>query len=299
MFRIVRFLVRSLILLCLLASLAFNVMLVTSEAVFAVAAGAIGAITGRVAPHVRASGDLAEMAASLEEEKRLGRSLRDEAAKAQSELAAERKISREVKTELAENAAILAAERKALRKVEGELAVRSAQVAGAKIAEDRVRKAVAATSRKVSARLATAAKREVTTAAGEAIPGWGVGVIVAATTLELADLCYTIVDMRELEAIYSPEIKASDDELTICAMKVPSKKELLEAAVSAPGKAWDAAVGMMPDLDRVDWSTAGKDIWEGTVAFAGGAVDGAVGAATAGADAVSRKNQQFLKWLYE
>jgi hypothetical protein len=297
--RFAKFVARSTILLMFLASLAFNVMLVTSEAVFAVAAGMVGAVTGRIAPHVRATGEVASLARALDEEQRITKELQDRVAKAQVDLAAERKISRQVKTELAENAAFLAAERKALRKVEGDLAVRSAQVAGAKIAEQRARLTISAKSRAVTARLATAAKREVTAAAGESIPGWGVGVVALATTLELADLCQTVIDMREIEAVYSPEIKRSDDELTVCSLKVPSKKELLDAALTAPGKVWDAAIGMMPDLEQIDWSNAGGDLWDGTLAFGGYVVGGAAETIAAGSDAVSRKNQQFLKWLLE
>lgn len=299
MIRLAKFLMSSLVILVFVASLTLNILLVSSQAVFSLVAGAVGTATGRSSPVLRVSDDLAAAKNEVDQQRRLVSELREQANKSAADLAIERRINREIRLEITENASLLALERGVSKSLQGELAVRSAQVAGAKIAEERARKLVLEKSQLVTRRLAEAATREATAAVGEAIPGWGVGVIVAATTLELADLCQTVIDMRELAAVYEPKSVPSDEELTVCALKVPSKAELLDAAVSAPGRAWEAAIAAIPDLGQVDWSTMSTGFWEGTLSLGGSVVDGATSAVDAGVDAVSRKNKQLLNWLLE
>lgn len=306
---------RSIWVLVLLASLGFNALLVVNEAVFAAVSGLVGAATGLVMPKARLSGEVASLSKDLDAQKRINRELRQEAAVKQAELVAEQQAKRRIKTELATSAAELAVERTTARELRGMLAVEAANLAAETVVRQRAETKVAnlstgiakqanqisKVSTRVKTRMATAVKRETATMAGEAIPGWGIGVIVAATTLEITDLCLTVADMKEMEALFAPDSKPLPEDLTICGAKVPSKKELMALVVDRPLEAWAAARAALPelsdlDLSEVDLKAAGVDFWNSTKGFSSMVATGALDATANATEAVKRKAMQLEHW---
>lgn len=297
---------RSIWVLLLVASLAFNALLVVNEAVFAAVSGLVGAATGLVMPKARLSGEVASLSKDLDAQKRINRELRQEAAVKQAELVAERQAKRQIKTELVTSAAELAVERKAVRELRGTLAVESAKLAAETVVRKRAEGKVAnlsagisKVSAKVKTRMVTAAKRETASIAGKAIPGWGVGVIVAATALEINDLCQTVVDMKDMEALFAPQAQPLPEDFTICGVEPPSKSELMATVANSPHAAWEAARAVLPDLSEIDLSkvdlkAAGAEFWSDAVGFGSQVATGLGDAKTA----LDTELSQFQSWLY-
>ncbi len=139
--------------------------------------------------------------------------------------------------------------------------------------------AVDETADMVNRRAVKTAKREVASMPAEAIPYLGTAMIVGVTALELYDLCATLKDMSALKRAFNPDFDQSDEELEVCAMKVPPKAEIIEAVKASPEKAWAAATAATPswselkqfEFPEVSWaemwgtSTSGaSDIWDNT-----------------------------------
>ncbi len=304
---------RSIWVLLLVASLGFNALLVVNEAVFAAVSGLVGAATGLVMPKARLSGEVASLGKDLDAQKRINRELRQEAAVKQAELVAEQQAKRRIKTELASSAAELAVERKAVRELRGMLAVEAANLAAETVVRQRAEikvanlsagiakqaKQISNVSARVKTRMLTAEKREIAAMAGEAIPGWGVGVIIAATTLEVADLCLTFADMKEIEGFFSDKQQPAPEDFTICGSKVPSKAELVATVSNSPYVAWEAARAVLPklsamDMSKVDVKAAGAEFWSDAVGFGSHVATGLGDAKTA----LDTEVSQFQRWLY-
>ena len=298
---IARFLkgMRSVILLLfLVTSLSFNVLLIASDAVFDTVSGLVAAATGMIAPKARAASKVAALGRDLDAQKRLNLDLRRQTAKANAALLTEQNAKRELKAQLAARGAEAAIERKAAQELKGDLAIKSAQLAAEKVARQRLNKGLSKITLRVTGRIATAAKRETSAMVGEAIPGWGVAVIISATTLELADFCQTVIDMKEIEALISTEVAPNAADFTVCGAVVPSKAELWASVVQAPRSAWDMGTAMLPsmsdiDVSAVDWSSVGASTWAGTLDLGAGLVNGVSGAA----NATGAKLGQFDRWL--
>ena len=99
---------------------------------------------------------------------------------------------------------------------------------------------------------------------GEALPWVGTAVIIGATALELADLCATIKDMTALQHALDPDYSAPEEQLTVCAMDVPSRKALMQMATEAPGKAWAKAAESVPNIasaELPDFDWEGSKAW--------------------------------------
>lgn len=276
---------RSIWVLLLVASLSFNALVVVNEAVFAAVSGLVGAATGLGMPKARLSGEVASLSKDLDAQKRINRELRQEAAVKQAELAVERKAARELRGTLAVESAKLAAETVVRKRVEGKIANLSA--------------GISKVSAKVKTRMLAAAKRETASMAGEALPGWGVGVIVAATALEIKDLCQTVVDMKDLEALFAPQAQPFPEDFTICGVEPPSKSELMATVANSPYAAWEAARAVLPDLSeiemsKVDLKAAGAEFWSKAVGF-GSQVAASLGDAKLALDI---EVSQFQRWLY-
>jgi len=185
----------------------------------------------------------------------------DEIVRLSSDLDAEKAVNRQVRSELAEAQGELARERAAKRRVRTELAAASAELAAAKALQRQARNKVVSTASRVTNRAAKTAAREVASMPGEALPVLGTAVIIGATALELADLCQTIQDMTALQQALDPEITAPDEQLTVCAIEVPSRKKLTAMAYNAPEKAWTEAKEFVPelmnaDIPDVDWKSS-------------------------------------------
>lgn len=256
----------------LVCSLMLNIGLFFSSSVFDLAASAAESLTGRRTVVARQADEIANLSADLDEERRLRREAQSELTEANASLLAERQAKRQLRSELTDAGELLAASAASRKKIQG---------------------AVMNVAEEVSERAARTATREVASMPGEAIPFWGTAVIAGATALELKDLCQTMIDMTELQQLFNPSAVPPEDQLTVCSLEVPSRAEIWEAAASAPGSAWEAAKGAVPDLDDVrsfefgdiDWIGLGQSI-----------SDSAEGMAASTANAVQRKWAQFKKW---
>lgn len=110
-----------------------------------------------------------------------------------------------------------------------ELGDRNVMYRGRKVV---MREAVKDTSERVARRTSIAAGRNIATTAGEAIPFYGIAVVVAATAWELKDACSLMKEMRELDAAFNPMDAISDSE--VCGMRMPTRAEIWEDVKSSP-----------------------------------------------------------------
>ncbi|MEO0747745.1 MAG: hypothetical protein AAFZ10_05145, partial [Pseudomonadota bacterium] len=172
----------------------------------------------------------------------------------------------------------LEAERLARRQLQDDVAKGIVPFKGRRVA---LREAVGETADAVSSRAAKSAARETAAMAGEALPFVGTAVIVGVTALEVQDLCQTIRDMNSLKRAFNSELEPTDEELTVCSMAVPSREELWNATIAAPGAAWEYSKAAIPSLEelqeieRPSWSdvvgfwdvlrSGAQDNWEGGV----------------------------------
>ncbi|MDO5528633.1 MAG: hypothetical protein Q4F71_04440 [Paracoccus sp. (in: a-proteobacteria)] len=131
---------------------------------------------------------------------------------------------------------------------------------GARVA---ARQAVSDTSRRVSRRVSLSAARTVSSAAGEALPVIGIGVIVAATAWELREACELMKDMRELDAALNPDDPISPDE--ICGMTPPTRAEIWHSVRHSPAAAWNGARGLYDGLPELSFGR----LYNGTIGAAG------------------------------
>jgi len=239
----------------LIVSIAFNGMLILSTAFFNLASTAVGVASSAVGftmgqkarPNARTAGDVAQLTAKIDEEKRINRELRSQVADSNAELVRDRQVKRQLRSEVADLGQDLASTR---------------------LARDQLRSTMGDVAQRVTTRATKTATRETASMAGEAIPFWGAAVIVTATTLEIYDLCQTVVDMNELQAAIDPTLAVPEGELTVCSMNVPTKSEIWETVSTAPSAAWGSARGAMPTLEEMqrfelpsmDWQSLGNDV---------------------------------------
>jgi hypothetical protein len=211
-------------------SLALNIALFVGGAFYKLASSAVSAVTGMRTLALQHADEVASLSGDLAEERVAKQKLRGELSDMTSELATERVAARQLRDELADPFS-----RRVLYK-------------GEKVA---VRDVVNATASRISKRAMVTSSREVGSMAGEALPYIGVAVIVGVTALELKDLCDTLKDMSELQRAVSPETSPSEEEKTICAIKVPTRQELWEKVKASPGKAWESAIDSVPTLEEI------------------------------------------------
>jgi hypothetical protein len=267
----------------LVISIAFSGMLLVSSTVFNFAAAAIGAATGVDRPKVRSADDVARFTADIDEQKRINRELRSEVADRNAELVLERRTKRELRSQVVELGQDLAT---------------------AKIARDQLRNTVGDVAHRVTTRATKTATRETASMAGEAIPFWGTAVIVTATTLELYDLCQTVVDMNELQTALDPDLATPIEDLTVCGMVVPTRHQLWESVSSTPSAAWSSAQEIMPSLDdvksfelpEIDWQSISSNIRSTASSVGTGMSDAASSLTTTTSDVAATKWDQLKKW---
>lgn len=87
-----------------------------------------------------------------------------------------------------------------------------------------VARAVGDTSRRASVRVMNAARRNILTMPGEALPVFGIAVVAAATAWELRDTCALMKELHELDLAFNPQ--AAIDGTEVCGLKVPTTDEL-------------------------------------------------------------------------
>ena len=125
------------------------------------------------------------------------------------------------------------------------------------------RKIARKTTRTVTRRMGRGAARSIGSAAGEAIPFIGIGVIVGGLALEVKDMCNTARDMAGLQAAL-----AADDDPALAQQTaknafdckemireelpgytdLPSRETLWADIGESPTAAWDGAKDYIPDL---------------------------------------------------
>ena len=146
---------------------------------------------------------------------------------AEAKLAAsERKLAR-AERDLSKANSRLAAKNRELVKVRSKLARSEARMGRiTKGAEEQKRVVQRLTSR-IARRTEIGAARNLGSMFGEAVPVYGIAVIVGATGWEIADACLTMQDMEELNravGISSTEV----DRETVCGLQVPTVDEVKE-----------------------------------------------------------------------
>ncbi len=121
--------------------------------------------------------------------------------------------------------------------------LKSKRLAIAKLKNNRklLLKRINSTSRRITKRSLLSAKRKLSSMAGKIIPATSIVVVVSMTALSLKDLCSNVKDMAALKRAVDPELTLSEDELSVCAMRVPTSAELFAYAKSSPELAWGAA----------------------------------------------------------
>lgn len=256
---------RTAFVLILLASLTFNGLLLGSTVVFNAASQFVSAISQKNMPKLSKPEDLQRLTKELDEQKRVNRALKAEVAEKAKNNA----------DEIALLTSKLDAEKRISRELRGEAADLSESLALASATNARVAARVTDVSERVGYRMKKAASRETAAMYGEAIPYWGVAVIVAATALELKDLCDTAIDMTELKLALNPDQAPNKEDLTLCSVELPTRSEIATFAKETPGKAWESAKASMPTLDEmknfefpdVDWSAYGTSIKDKTSAM--------------------------------
>lgn len=142
------------------------------------------------------------------------------------------------------------------------------------------REATRHTLTKVGTRTRRAAAVNLGSLAGEAIPFYGIGIIIGATTYELRSACENMRDLHELSVAVFPENAIAEDRDAVCGMEVPTRDEIWSIIVSSPQLAWNAATDAIGDAGQaiaelkmpdfgLAWQTAvsiwsrGADWWSG------------------------------------
>ncbi|OYX44991.1 MAG: hypothetical protein B7Z02_02850 [Rhodobacterales bacterium 32-67-9] len=112
-----------------------------------------------------------------------------------------------------------------------------------------IKEAVNETSERIAERTARAAARNIAAMPGEAIPVYGIAVVVGATAWEVNDACQMMGEMYELDVAFNPDHAISDRE--VCGMRVPTAGELWDKMKSAPGEVWLDMKQLLPDLPEL------------------------------------------------
>ncbi|MDO6523968.1 hypothetical protein Q4578_20465 [Shimia thalassica] len=122
--------------------------------------------------------------------------------------------------------------------------------------------AVEDTAERISRRTVSGATRNASSVVAEAIPFWGIAVIVGVTAWDLTDACATMYDLHQLELAFNPDAAADPEVTEVCGMTVPTKEEVWLAVKSSPGAAWAAAKDAVPDIpDFSDITTIDWTFW--------------------------------------
>lgn len=106
--------------------------------------------------------------------------------------------------------------------------------------------AVRDTTGRLVNRATVASGRNVASVFAEALPVVGIGVIVAATALEINDSCEMMKDLHELDLAFNPDNAIDGTEL--CGLRVPERAEVWQKVRESPASAWNGARSYMPEL---------------------------------------------------
>lgn len=195
--------------LVLVAMLALNLASLTLDPVNAAFSDIIHAATGLSTVQSRSRAQIAGLEAGLSAAQAQVTALKDDLTRSQAELAAQRDLNRT----LLRNAQALEERIAELERSGPEVDFRGRKMP--------LKDAVVEVARTVSTRTARAAGINVSAMFAEAVPLHGVGVIVAATTVEMAAACATMKDMHDLEVALTGVQPRTDAMNRICGMRLP------------------------------------------------------------------------------
>ena len=277
----------------LLISLALNIVLFLGGSLFSIVNNGFEALTGiqTIASRNKAEiaglgeeivlernskreikGQLRDTSADLADTRITNRKLQKETRELSADLITERHLKRELRSQVTEQTAELATFRITNRQLKSQVRDFGMGVIPFKGKKVALKTAVDETADVIGKRAVKTARREVTSMPAEAIPYLGTAVIVGVTALEIYDLCATLKDMSALKRAFNPDFMQSDEELEVCAIKVPPKEEILAAVKASPKKAWEAAKEATPswselqqlEVPDVTWSEMWSSTKEGT-----------------------------------
>lgn len=277
----------------LLISLALNIVLFLGGSLFSIVNNGFEALTGiqTIASRNKAEiaglgeeivlernakreikGQLRDTSADLADTRITNRKLQKETRELSADLITERQLKRELRSQVTEQTAELATFRITNRQLKSQVRDFGMGVIPFKGKKVALKTAVDETADVIGKRAVKTARREVTSMPAEAIPYLGTAVIVGVTALEIYDLCATLKDMSALKRAFNPDFMQSDEELEVCAIKVPPKEEILAAVKASPKKAWEAAKEATPswselqqlEVPDVTWSEMWSSTKEGT-----------------------------------
>lgn len=236
---------------------------------------------------------------ALDEKQAIERKLRQ----TQTDLVTEKKLKRSANKKLDSVTAEVVSQKRVVKRLKAEAADPFSKAVTYKGRKMLLKEAVAETSDAISKRATKSAARELASMPAESLPFWGTAVIVGVTAIELKDLCDTIKDMNALKRSFNPELAPSEDENTVCSMKVPSKEELWQTTKTAPSAAWDAARAATPSLSEIkEWDVPQFDaakMWattkNGTGSLTGWVKSKSASASAATADAIGELSDSAVK----
>ena len=232
------------------ALLAFNVATLTLSGLSAAVSGAIAAVSGVQTIAARQGARAAALETDLTAARKTALARSDALTRARGRVAA-------LETDLA------TARRQA--------AAQADELARARLVMHRGRSktiaaAVSETTERIGRRTATATARNVAAVAGESLPFWGIGVIVAATAYELHAACETMKDLHELDLAFNPDATLDPERTQVCASEVPTAGEVWSTVSESPGEVASAARALyaeLPPLELAPLRTALWDWWNG------------------------------------
>jgi len=102
-----------------------------------------------------------------------------------------------------------------------------------------------AITRRIRNRTAEAATANVTATFGEAIPFYGIAIVIAATGYELWAACETMTDMRDLNLALGLTEEDDSDVTRVCGLQVPTRAEIWQAIRNSPSAVWSSATGAL------------------------------------------------------
>lgn len=214
----------------LVLSLMFNGALLLLDGVYTAAAGIISTVSGIRSIAVRQADEIADL---------------------NSQLIVERQTRRELRSEIADMSADLAMSRAMQRDLRGQVTDMSEQIAVAAIARRQSQELVSSTIGRVGNRMQRGAGRAIASMPGKALPYVGASIVVAATAVEVADMCATMIDMVELQKLFDPDFIDNQEKLTVCGLDVPDRKAIVTAIKEAPEDAWNAALEAFPNRTEI------------------------------------------------
>lgn len=86
--------------------------------------------------------------------------------------------------------------------------------------------------------------------AGEAVPFYGIAIIVGATGYELRSACQNMREIYDLTVALDPDSAIPDDRDAVCGMQVPTPEEVWETIVTSPQNVWTGAVSTLDGVGQ-------------------------------------------------